>query len=105
MRLIAPPLIAAVLAMPPAVFATDVTVDGSKRHQTIEGFGTCLIAWVDRFRDLYRTEEFQRIHAEGVGCTMLRVNMWGPTLKKPTPDWTEIRNSRSSDRSGARRPG
>lgn len=92
MRLIATPLIAAVLAVPSAVFATDVTVDGSKRHQTIEGFGTCLIAWVDRFRDFYRTEQFQRIYAEGVGCTMLRVNMWGPTFEKPTEDWTKIRH-------------
>jgi len=71
--------------------ATDVMVDGAKRYQTIEGFGTCLIAWIDRFRDLYRTEEFQRIYVEGVGCNMLRVNMWGPTFEKPTEDWTQIR--------------
>jgi O-glycosyl hydrolase len=71
--------------------ATDVTVDGAVRHQTIEGFGTCLIAWVGRFRDLYRTEDFQRIYVEGVGCNMLRVNMWGPTYEKPTEDWTKIR--------------
>jgi glucosylceramidase len=71
--------------------AVDVTVDGAVRYQTIEGFGTCLIAWVERFRDLYRTEEFQRIYVEGVGCNMLRVNMWGPTFEKPTEDWTKIR--------------
>lgn len=71
--------------------ATDVTVDGAVRYQTIEGFGTCLIAWVERFRDLYRTEEFQKIYVEGVGCNMLRVNMWGPTFEKPTEDWTKIR--------------
>ncbi len=70
---------------------TDVVVDGAKRHQTMEGFGTCLIAWSGRFRDLYRTEEFQRIYVEGVGCSMLRVNMWGPTFEKPTEDWTQIR--------------
>ena len=71
--------------------ATDVTVDGATRYQTMEGFGTCLIAWVGRFRDLYRTEEFQKIYVEGVGCNMLRVNMWGPTFEKPTEDWTKIR--------------
>jgi len=58
----------------------------------MEGFGACLIAWVGRFRDLYRTEEFQRIYVEGVGCNMLRVNMWGPTFEKPTEDWTQIRH-------------
>ncbi len=69
---------------------TDVTVDGAKRYQTMEGFGTCLIAWTERFRNLYRTEEFQKIYVEGVGCNMLRVNMWGPTFEKPTEDWTKI---------------
>jgi glucuronoarabinoxylan endo-1,4-beta-xylanase len=70
---------------------TDVTVDGARRYQTMEGFGTCLIAWTERFRSLYRTEEFQKIYVEGVGCSMLRVNMWGPTFEKPTEDWTKIR--------------
>jgi glucuronoarabinoxylan endo-1,4-beta-xylanase len=70
---------------------TDVTVDGANQYQTMEGFGTCLIAWSSRFRDLYRTEEFQKIYVEGVGCNMLRVNMWGPTFNKQTEDWTQIR--------------
>jgi len=74
----------------PAV-ATDVTVDGAQRYQTIEGFGTCLIAWVDRFRSLYRTEAFAKLYVEGVGCNMLRVNLWGPTFETPTEDWTKIR--------------
>ncbi len=78
----------------PAVCASavDVTVDGAQRFQTIEGFGTCLIAWTERFRSLYRTEDFQKIYVEGVGCNMLRVNMWGPTFERPTEDWTQIRS-------------
>ena len=72
-------------------YSLDVTIDGARRHQMIEGFGTCLIAWSQRFRELYRTEEFQRIYVEGVGCNMLRVNMWGPTFEKPTEDWRQIR--------------
>jgi glucuronoarabinoxylan endo-1,4-beta-xylanase len=70
---------------------TEVTVDGARQYQTIEGFGTCLIAWVERFRSLYRTQEFQKIYVEGVCCNMLRVNMWGPTFEKPTGDWAQIR--------------
>jgi len=73
------------------VSGEDVIVDGALRYQTIEGFGTCLIAWNGRFRELYRTEEFQRIYVEGVGCNMLRVNMWGPTFEKQTEDWRQIR--------------
>jgi O-glycosyl hydrolase len=71
-------------------FAVDVTVDGAKHYQTIEGFGACLIAWMEPFRTLYRTEQFQRTYVEGVGCTVLRVNMWGPTLSTPSEDWTKI---------------
>jgi len=71
--------------------SVDVTVDGAIRYQMIDGFGTCLIAWTERFRELYGTEEFQRIYVEGVGCNMLRVNMWGPTFEKPTEDWRQIR--------------
>ena len=71
--------------------AVDVTVDGGRRYQTIEGFGTCLVAWTDSFRKLYRTEEFQRLYVKDVGCNMLRVNMWGPTFEKPTEDWAQIR--------------
>jgi glucuronoarabinoxylan endo-1,4-beta-xylanase len=70
---------------------TNVTVDGARQYQTIEGFGTCLIAWSGRFRDLYRTEDFQKIYVQGVGCNMLRVNLWGPTLAQATEDWTQIR--------------
>ena len=73
-----------------AVLGTEVIVDGTQRYQTIEGFGTCLIAWVGRFRELYRTEEFQRIYVEGVGFNMLRVNMWGPTFERQTEDWRQI---------------
>ncbi|MBN2594156.1 MAG: hypothetical protein JXA81_11665, partial [Sedimentisphaerales bacterium] len=71
--------------------ATDVIINGAQRYQTIECFGTCLIAWTGRFRELYRTEEFQKIYVEGVGCNILRVNMWGPTFEKPTEDFSQIR--------------
>lgn len=71
--------------------AVDITIDGAKQFQTIEGFGTCLIGWDNRSRDLYRTEAFQKTFVETVGCSILRVNMWGPTFEKPTEDWAKIR--------------
>ncbi len=72
------------------VSAEAVVIDGAKQYQTIEGFGTCLIAWSGQFRQLYRTEEFQDIYVDGVGCNILRVNMWGPTFEKPTEDYKQI---------------
>ena len=82
--------IAVLFAFNSSVSAVDVTIDGAKRFQTIEGFGTCLNAWTRRFTDLYRTEAFQKIYVQQVGCNMLRVNMWGPVFEKLTEDWTKI---------------
>jgi glucuronoarabinoxylan endo-1,4-beta-xylanase len=90
-RVIALILISTFLLPAATASATDVVVDGATRYQTIEGFGTCLIAWSGRFRQLYRTEEFQKIYVKGVGFNMLRVNMWGPTFEKPTEDYRQIR--------------
>ncbi|MHC4569352.1 MAG: hypothetical protein ACYTE3_26805, partial [Planctomycetota bacterium] len=84
-------LIVSILVPSRPAHSMDVRIDGARRHQTIEGFGTCLVAWSQRFRDLYRTEEFQRIYVEDVGCNMLRANIWGPTFENPTEDWRQIR--------------
>jgi glucuronoarabinoxylan endo-1,4-beta-xylanase len=84
-------LISSILIPAAQTSAAEVVVDGAQEYQTIDGFGTCLIAWTGRFRELYRTEEFQKIYVEGVGCNMLRVNMWGPTFEKPTEDFRQIR--------------
>jgi len=89
--LMASVLLASIPVVAAGASTPEVIVDGAKRYQTMEGFGTCLIAWTERFRRLYRTEEFQKIYVEGVGCNMLRVNLWGPTFEKPTEDWTKIR--------------
>ena len=69
----------------------DIVVDADQEYQTIEGFGTCLVSWVGRFRDLYRTEEFQKVYVNDVGCNMLRINLWGPVCKGPIEDWRKIR--------------
>jgi O-glycosyl hydrolase len=54
MRVIALIVISTILLPAATASATDVVVDGATRYQTIEGFGTCLIAWSGRFRQLYR---------------------------------------------------
>lgn len=68
-----------------------ITVDESITYQTVEGFGTCLVAWQEPFREMYMTEEFQRIYAEELGMTMLRANLRGWTLREPVEEWRDIR--------------
>ncbi len=73
------------------VLAADITVDPAQRYQRIDGFGACLVAWVEDLREMYRTEEFQRTYVQDVGANMLRVNMWGPVYEKPVENWQDIR--------------
>jgi O-glycosyl hydrolase len=61
----------------PCVHAADVVVDGSKRHQTIDGFGTCLISWEPRMDRFNRTPEAQRMFASEQGFNVIRCNLWG----------------------------
>ncbi len=72
-------------------FGADITVDTSKTHQTIEGFGTCIVSWVGRMQELYRTEAFQRVYVKDLHLNMLRENLWGPVCVKPVQDWHDIR--------------
>ena len=68
-----------------------LTVDPDTRYQTIEGWGTCLVAWQEPMRKLYRTEDFQRTYAETMGLNLLRVNMWGPTFSGAVDEPSDIR--------------
>jgi len=90
-RIVALLLVSSIFESGRRAWAVDVTVDAGRRYQTIEGFGTCLLAGADSFRKLYRTEDFQKLYINKIGCNMLRVNMWGPTFEKPTEEWTQIR--------------
>jgi len=82
----------ALLALPASApgQADNVAVDFSKTHQTIEGFGSCLVSWVRDMQQVYRTEKFQRIYADQIGCSMLRINLWGPVCPKPVEDPDKI---------------
>ncbi len=52
----------------------EITVDGSRTFQRIEGFGTCLFPHGAN-PEYYRREEFPGVYAEEMGMNMLRVNI------------------------------
>ncbi len=79
------------LSAGPVAARTAVTIDSEERHQTIEGWGTCLVAWREPMRELYRTPEFQDIYVRQLGFNVVRINLWGPTLTDPVEDWRDIR--------------
>lgn len=85
-------LTACVLSTPmTAQDRTTIQVNLGERHQTIEGFGTCLISWVPAMERLYATSEFQNAYITQLGASMMRINLWGPSLPKPVENWRDIR--------------
>lgn len=58
----------------------EVTVLTGRRFQTMEGFGTCLVAWRNDMKDIYRTEAFRDQYVYDMGMNILRVNLWGEVL-------------------------
>lgn len=83
----------AVLVMPAKARGAEpqeVTIDAAKRYQMIEGFGTSLRTWEEKYRSLYGGREFQRAYAEEAGCAMLRVSLDGSVPSEPIEDWREI---------------
>jgi O-glycosyl hydrolase len=75
------------------LLAQEVTIDGNEAqtHQTVEGFGTCLVAWVPQFRELYMTVAFQKTYAEDLGMTMLRAYLRGRVMPEPVENWQDIK--------------
>lgn len=67
-----------------------VRLEPQTRHQTVEGFGACLIAWVPEMRELYQTPAFQRKFID-LGMNIVRVNVWGSTLPNAVEDPADIR--------------
>ncbi|MFW5889760.1 MAG: T9SS type A sorting domain-containing protein [Marinilabiliaceae bacterium] len=58
----------------------EVTVLTGRRFQTMEGFGTCLVAWRNDMKDIYKTETFRDQYVYDMGMNILRVNLWGEVL-------------------------
>jgi O-glycosyl hydrolase len=86
-RLLAPAVLASIVSSASAV---DITVDGSKRHQSILGFGTCLISWDDRMAEWYRRPEAARIFGEELRFNIIRANLCGQGTIGPTDDPNSI---------------
>jgi glucuronoarabinoxylan endo-1,4-beta-xylanase len=70
--------------------AVEVTVDAAVKHQTIEGFGTCLISWVPRMDQFYQTPPAAATYAEDLRFNFLRCNLWGDGTIPLTEDPARI---------------
>jgi glucuronoarabinoxylan endo-1,4-beta-xylanase len=71
-------------------WAAEITVDASLQHQTMEGFGTCLISWMANMDRYYKTPEAARTYAEDLRFNFLRCNLWGEGTIPLTQDPAKI---------------
>ena len=70
--------------------AAEIIVESGKKHQTIEGFGTCLISWLPAMDAFYKTPEAARIYADELRFNFLRCNLWGDGTIPRTDDPSRI---------------
>lgn len=67
-----------------------VKIDTGSTYQTMRGFGTCLIDWKENFKGIYLRKEFQKIYAEDLGASLVRVQVSPLNLQKEILDWRDI---------------
>ena len=101
MRIPTPPLLAALLVFtavgscraadaPAPGGPVTITIDPAERHQTIDGWGTCLTSWLPDLIAVYRDDAFADFYANDLGCNMLRINLW-PGVCPPARTLAEVR--------------
>ncbi|HUG12084.1 MAG TPA: hypothetical protein VMM36_13780 [Opitutaceae bacterium] len=73
-----------------AASEANLTLDPAVRHQTIEGFGTCLISWVPRMAEYYQQESFQKFYLEELGASVLRIDLWNGSAPIEKENWADI---------------
>lgn len=56
-----------------------VTVDDTIRHQTIDGFGTCLAWWLEK---PYSDPKFRELYYRDLGCSILRMEFHPNALER-----------------------
>ncbi|MBI1336055.1 MAG: hypothetical protein GC164_03730 [Phycisphaera sp.] len=72
----------------PTLRAGTYTIDPTQRHQTFEGFGTCLAWWVN---DEYRSAAWQQAYFQDLGASILRMDM--VPYVAYAPDANELANT------------
>ena len=65
-------------------------IDPAVRHQTVDGWGTCLTSWLPQLAALYQDDAFADYYADDLGCNVLRINLW-PGVCRPARRVEDVR--------------
>lgn len=67
-----------------------VTLDQRRRHQVIEGFGTCINTWKAAPAAVYQDAGFPRTYLDMLGASALRIELWNGVALTPRERWQDI---------------
>lgn len=70
--------------------AAALTIHPTETHQTMEGFGTCLVSWKPAVTVYYDRPEFPDFYLKQLGASVLRIDLWTDSAPKPQERWQDI---------------
>src|SRR5262249_2912177 len=62
----------------------------ARRHQTIEGFGTCINAWHADVARFYEQPDFLRFYQDSLGASALRIELYPGSTPAARERWQDI---------------
>ena len=89
-RLLTPLLLLSPVACDAQPVSPTIRIDTTQTYQTIDGWGTCLIAWREEWRQRYRDQRYAQIYAQEMGLNLLRASLWGPVCDRPVEEPDEL---------------
>lgn len=65
-------------------------IDPTVKHQTIEGFGTCIVTWLPDKVARYQEDDFPEFYLKTLGASVLRIDLWSGSVVKKQARWQDI---------------
>lgn len=67
-----------------------LTIKPAERHQTIEGFGSCIVTWLPDYVASYQRSDFPDFYLNQLGASVLRIDLWGDSDRTERTRWEDI---------------
>lgn len=67
-----------------------IEIDHSLKHQSIEGFGTCINTWHDDVAAAHQHEDWANYYLNTLGASALRIELWGGISSVPHENWQNV---------------
>ena len=86
-----PAFTAALLGLSPLPsIGLEVSIDASRKYQTVEGFGASINGWNSRTIPIYEDPAYLDFVVHELGLSMFRMQLWPRVLPTEVSDWEAI---------------